>query len=76
MGVTEEAPKVTDPTPHFEWPHRMRVGLIECEGEKGSTVRKCRLRPLSLPTGWEREGGDSPHTEELELHIHFAEENR
>lgn len=45
MGVTEEAPKVTYPTPHTQWPSRMRVGLIKCEeGEKG-----CRVRNIQAP---------------------------
>lgn len=38
-GVTEEAPKVTDPTPHTQQPSRMRAGLTKCEeGEKGCRV--------------------------------------
>lgn len=56
MGVTEEAPKVTDLTPHTWLPSRMGVGLIECEeGEKGCRVREMQALTCSFACRKEKE---------------------
>lgn len=79
MGVIEEVPKATDPTP--QWPSRMRIGLIECEeGEKGCMIREIQALAHTCAYRKEKGGRRLPHirtgTTHSSFQPHYVEGNR
>lgn len=59
MGVIEEVPKATDPTP--QWRSRVRIGLIECEeGEKRCMIREIQALAHTCAYRKEKGGQETP----------------